>query len=112
MALLEEGYTQRVTAARVGCTQASVSEILKKMVYGNVKDAKNPPKIFLVVRKSKEKEGTQRLWDAIRHAINHHYFTMAVCLFLLGLSYMEFDPLHKAYHDQFFLTASVFQHCI
>ena len=61
MALAEEGYTQRVIAARVGCTQASVSGILKKMVYGNVKDAKIPgqkrktsqKEDRIVVRKSK-----------------------------------------------------------
>ena len=46
-------YTQRVIAARVGCTQASVSGILKKkMVYGNVKDAKIPGR----KRKTSQKE--------------------------------------------------------
>ena len=30
LALSEEGYTQREIAARVGCTQSSVSEIVKK----------------------------------------------------------------------------------
>ena len=62
VALSEEGYTQRVIAARVGCTQASVSGILKKMmVYGNVNDAKIPgwkrktsqKEDRIVVRKSK-----------------------------------------------------------
>ena len=39
----KEGYTQLVIAARFGCTQASVSGIFKKkMIYGNVKDAKIP----------------------------------------------------------------------
>ena len=53
MALSEEGYTQRVIAAHVGCTQASVSGILKKkMVYGNVKDAKIPGR----KRKTSQKE--------------------------------------------------------
>ena len=53
VALSEEGYTQRVIAARVGCTQARVSGILKKkMVYGNVKDAKIPGR----KRKTSQKE--------------------------------------------------------
>ena len=52
MALSEEGY-KRVIAARVGCTQASVSGIVKKkMVYGNVKDAKIPGR----KRKTSQKE--------------------------------------------------------
>ena len=53
VALSEEGYTQRVIAAHVGCTQASVSGILKKkMGYGNVKDAKIPGR----KRKTSQKE--------------------------------------------------------
>ena len=43
LALSEEGYTQREIAARVDCTQSSVSEILKKKILtGSVKDAKIP----------------------------------------------------------------------
>ena len=42
LALSEEGYTQREIAARVGCTQSSVSEILMKILTWSVKDAKIP----------------------------------------------------------------------
>ena len=81
VALSEEGYTQRVIAARVGCTQASVSGILKKMVFGNVKDVKIPAR----KRKTSQKEDrlvvigkatAQGLWDTIRHAINHRYISL------------------------------------
>ena len=62
LALSEEGYTQREIAARAGCTQSSVSEILKKKrLTGSVKDAKIPGRKRktstredrVVVRKSK-----------------------------------------------------------
>ena len=87
VALSEEGYTQRVIAARVGCTQASVSGIFKKkMVYGNVKDVKIPGRKRktsqkedrIVVRKSNGTETVGRDKTCDKSSL---YFTMAVCLF-------------------------------
>ena len=53
LALSEEGYTQREIAARVGCSQGSVSDILKKQrLTGSVKDAQIPGRR----RKTSERE--------------------------------------------------------
>ena len=68
LALSEEGYTQREIAARVGCTQSSVSEILKKKrLTGSVKDAKIPG------RKRKTSEREDRLM--VRKSKSNHYKT-------------------------------------
>ena len=53
LALSEEGYTQREIAARVGCSQGSVSDILKKQrLTGSVNDAQIPGRR----RKTSERE--------------------------------------------------------
>ena len=42
LVLSREGYTQLEIAAHLGCTRSCVSEILKTILAGSVKDAKIP----------------------------------------------------------------------
>ena len=53
LALSQEGYTQREIAARVGCSEGSVSDMLKKQrLTGSVNDAQIPGRR----RKTSERE--------------------------------------------------------
>ena len=57
LALSEEGYTQREIAARVGCTQSSVSEILKKNPHWECERCQDP-----LGGKERHLRGRTELW--------------------------------------------------
>ena len=68
LALSQEGYTQREIAARVGCSEGSVSDILKKQrLTGSVNDAQIPG------RRRKTSEREDRI--IVRKSKSNHFKT-------------------------------------